>query len=395
MRLKIGLLLSLVLACAVLAAGQGSTVGTVVEVLDGQTIKVETSPGITLVVKLRYIETPTENQELYETIKEHLSTFVLGKAIELRSPEFHGDSLVVTAILNGTDLSAQMLRDGAAWYYPDGQSIPKELDLRNFMAMEAAAKQEIRGVWSIPGLARPSTIKEIAAESEDPMNDRNVDKAAVSILGDAMEHVFGPEPLTDEAGDCGGKVVAVVDGDTVKVLGSSNRLMTVRLQGIDAPEKRQAFGMAAKQHLSDMVFGKSVTCSYTKRDRYGRVIGKIGVDGRDVNLQMVSDCFAWHYKEYQKEQSPSDRTAYADAESRARNGRCGIWKDGNAIKPSDFRRERFLALYTNVYEDTTEPNSGGYSGGSSYGGGSGPVRVRSYTRRDGTVVRSHTRSRPR
>lgn len=128
-----------------------------------------------------------------------------------------------------------------------------------------------------------------------------------------------------------------------------------------------------------------------KKDRYGRTIGKIRINGTDINRKMVGDGFAW--QEYQREQSPDDRILYAQAEIAARNDRRGLWQDNNAISPSDFRRQRFLAVYKIPSKPPEVPASpGGVSGSNSTGG---RVQVRSYTRRDGTVVRSHTRSRPR
>jgi len=70
-----------------------------------------------------------------------------------------------------------------------------------------------------------------------------------------------------------GKVVGVSDGDTITVLDADKRQHKIRLEGIDAPESSQDYGSRAKQSLSDLVFGKTVTVTSSKRDRYGRVLG--------------------------------------------------------------------------------------------------------------------------
>lgn len=132
--------------------------------------------------------------------------------------------------------------------------------------------------------------------------------------------------------------MAVADGDTITVLDAGNRQTRVRLQGIDAPESRQAFGQVSKQNLSDLVFDRHVVVEYEKTDRYGRTLGKVLVGGRDVNLEQVKAGLAWHYKYYQDEQSPADRRLYADAETDARAARRGLWSDSNPIPPWDFRR---------------------------------------------------------
>jgi endonuclease YncB( thermonuclease family) len=136
-----------------------------------------------------------------------------------------------------------------------------------------------------------------------------------------------------------GRVVRVADGDTVTVLDSSNTQYRIRLEGIDAPESHQAFGTQSKKNLSDMVFGRDVTVAYQKTDQYGRLVGKITLDGKDINLAQVQAGMAWHYKEYQREQAPEDRELYAKAEDEARSARRGLWLDGDPVEPSAFRKE--------------------------------------------------------
>ena len=134
-----------------------------------------------------------------------------------------------------------------------------------------------------------------------------------------------------------GKVVGVADGDTVTVLDSNEKEYKVRLAGIDAPEKKQAFGQISKQHLSDLVYGKQVIVEWRKRDKYSRIVGKVIVDGNDACLDQVDSGLAWHYKQYAGEQSEEDRKAYANAEVSARSVRKGLWKDGQPIPPWEFR----------------------------------------------------------
>ncbi len=134
-----------------------------------------------------------------------------------------------------------------------------------------------------------------------------------------------------------GRVVAIADGDTITVLDSSNQQHKIRLTGIDAPEKKQAFGQLSKQHLSDLVFNKVVAIEWVKLDRYKRVLGKVLVGGQDVNLEQIEAGLAWHYKKYEREQSPLDRRVYADTEATARDKRTGLWSDSSPVPPWDFR----------------------------------------------------------
>lgn len=134
-----------------------------------------------------------------------------------------------------------------------------------------------------------------------------------------------------------GKVIGVTDGDTVTILDVSNTQYKIRLMGIDAPEKKQSFGQKSKQNLSALVYNKQVTVEYSKKDRYGRTVGKVLVDGVDANLGQVKAGMAWHYKKYQKVQTPSDRSTYAEAEEQARAGHNGLWADPAPIPPWEFR----------------------------------------------------------
>lgn len=134
-----------------------------------------------------------------------------------------------------------------------------------------------------------------------------------------------------------GKVIGVMDGDTIEVLDATKTPHRIRLEGIDAPEKAQPFGARSKQHLSDQVFGKHVEVLSNKTDRYGRTVGKVIVNGKDANLEQIRSGFAWHYKEYQKEQSAGDRLAYANAEISALNMKSGLWNDLQPMPPWEWR----------------------------------------------------------
>lgn len=171
-----------------------------------------------------------------------------------------------------------------------------------------------------------------------------------------------------------GKVVGVADGDTVTVLDSRNRAERIRLLGIDAPEKNQVFGTRAKQRLSDLVFHKHVTVYWSKRDRYGRVVGKVVVPNPacpgdrpstnchselDAGFEQVRSGLAWHYKQFQREQLPVDRQLYARAEDGARHVGLGVWSDPRAVAPNEFRRlqrsQRSLRRGTKKRADESAP----------------------------------------
>jgi endonuclease YncB( thermonuclease family) len=84
-----------------------------------------------------------------------------------------------------------------------------------------------------------------------------------------------------------GRVVGIADGDTITVLDNTNTQHKIRLAGIDAPEKKQAFGAVSKKSLSDLVYGKQMDVDWQKHDQYGRFVGKVLSGGLDVNLKQI------------------------------------------------------------------------------------------------------------
>lgn len=140
--------------------------------------------------------------------------------------------------------------------------------------------------------------------------------------------------------DIEGAVVGVSDGDTITVLDDARVQYKVRLAGIDAPEKGQAFWARSKESLSACAFRHRAQVAGEKMDRYGRFVGKVVVGGVDCNLRQVEVGLAWHYKQYQREQSPADRLTYAQAEERAREARAGLWQDLAPQAPWEHRRGR-------------------------------------------------------
>jgi len=137
-----------------------------------------------------------------------------------------------------------------------------------------------------------------------------------------------------------GQVVGISDGDTITLLDANRNQHKIRLAGIDAPEKAQAFGQASKKSLSDLVYGKQVTVYWDKTDRYQRTVGKVTLNDQDICLEQVKRGMAWHYKQYQRDQSPQDRLKYDQAEREARHNRIGLWADVSPVEPSKFRHSK-------------------------------------------------------
>lgn len=148
-----------------------------------------------------------------------------------------------------------------------------------------------------------------------------------------------------------GKVVKIADGDTLTILDAQKIQHRIRLQGIDAPEHRQDFGEVSREHLSDLVFGKYVKIDYEKVDQYGRLVGKVWIDGSDECLEQLRAGLAWHYKEYEREQPPDDRQLYASAEQDARLQKRGLWRDPNPTPPWEYRHHKTASFSETESQD--------------------------------------------
>jgi endonuclease YncB( thermonuclease family) len=136
-----------------------------------------------------------------------------------------------------------------------------------------------------------------------------------------------------------GLVVAISDGDTITLLTEDKRQLKIRLVGIDTPEKKQAFGTKARDHLASRIFKQDVEVDLRKKDQYGRHLGVIYSGGVDINQGMIQDGYAWFYKHYAKEQPKEEALRYAKAEADARSKQRGLWADPNPVPPWEFRKE--------------------------------------------------------
>ena len=145
-------------------------------------------------------------------------------------------------------------------------------------------------------------------------------------------------PFLVSADTLTGKVVKITDGDTLVVLDAGNTQHKIRLSGIDAPETNQPFGKRSKEALSALVAGQRVEVDWHKHDRYGRIVGKVIAQGKDVNLAQIRTGMAWWYRKYANEQSRVDQGIYAATEAKARVSGVGLWADKDPIPPWDWRK---------------------------------------------------------
>jgi endonuclease YncB( thermonuclease family) len=124
-----------------------------------------------------------------------------------------------------------------------------------------------------------------------------------------------------------GQVVKVSDGDTIKVM-HAGRAETIRLAGIDCPERGQPYSRKATQYTRDLAAGQTVTVDSETVDRYGRTIGEVILpDGRSLNRELLAAGLAWWYRKY------STDASLGILESEARQHRRGLWAGNNPQPP--------------------------------------------------------------
>ena len=130
-----------------------------------------------------------------------------------------------------------------------------------------------------------------------------------------------------------GIVTSVSDGDTLTIK-EGNLPIKIRLNGIDCPEKQQAFGDKARKFTADACFGKMIRAEVYDVDQYGRMVSNVILaDGNSLNSQLVAYGLAWQYAEY------SSDINLAALERQARDMRIGLWIDTAPIPPWDFRKQ--------------------------------------------------------
>ena len=133
-----------------------------------------------------------------------------------------------------------------------------------------------------------------------------------------------------------GKVIKVADGDTITILNSEKKQIKIRLYGIDAPEKAQDFGKISKNYMSELVAGKTIDVTVINIDRYGRSVGRIKIDDKEVAEEMLKEGLAWVYTAYCK---IPECEQWKKLETQAKTAKIGLWSNPTAQEPWQWRKE--------------------------------------------------------
>ena len=289
-------LLLYLLLCSPLLAD--TITGTCKRVVDGDTFVLNDNTT----VQIWGIDAPELKQPHGQEARTWLQNTIGQKEVELRikvkGTDDRGRTLGLVYIQGNqkrtSNVGTLMVKAGMAWF--DDYNAP-EAGLADEMEKARKAK---KGLWAVkPYIFRKGGLQQ-------------------------------PEPAAESAGD---EVIChyVQDGDTFKLPDNETR---VRLWGIDAPEKGQAYADEARDRLKELCEGKAVRLEIKDTDRYGRKTAIVWKGKTNINLQMVKEGLAWHYAYF-----APDAKDLAAAEKIARKARKGLWKDKNPVNPYDFRKE--------------------------------------------------------
>lgn len=148
----------------------------------------------------------------------------------------------------------------------------------------------------------------------------------------AAQAPAGPRTIAVE-----GRVTRVLDGDSLLVVVAGNGTRGVRVAGIDAPEKGQPHADAARRALLGQLHERTVRVDVVKTDAFGRLVGRVFVDDRDVGLAQLRAGLAWHFTRYDADLAPAVRRRYARAERQAKLRGIGLWRDAAPVPPWEHR----------------------------------------------------------
>jgi micrococcal nuclease len=140
---------------------------------------------------------------------------------------------------------------------------------------------------------------------------------------------------TVDALDVDGKVVSVVDGNTIEILSKDNLRYSVVLAGIDSPESEQEFGGEARKFVSEMILNKKVTLRITGKDKSGKYLGIVFLGDEDVRIDLLKAGLAWTQEKHPDEELEAYRQ-WAEKKKK------GLWASPDRTAPWEFRRQRSM-----------------------------------------------------
>lgn len=168
-----------------------------------------------------------------------------------------------------------------------------------------------------------------------PPRQRLILGTLLLLLGLLAALVAGRLLFRSPLPDLQGHALKITDGDTF-TLDTGTQRLKIRLSEIDAPEMNQPYGTHARQALAALLTGHTVQIHHAGLDRYGRTLGRVAVNGLDINAELVKQGAAWVYVQY-----AHDSELFA-LEAEARAAQRGLWAlpEAQRLAPWDWRHTK-------------------------------------------------------
>ena len=165
-----------------------SLVGQVIEVNSGDMITIS-NLNRPVRVRLLGIDAPEMNQPFGDVAKKHLADLVYDKSVLVEYAGIAADhSVNGRVLLEGVDVGAQMVRDGAAWVDPGNEHRLSATDREVYQRSEDAARSERRGLWQEEYPIAPWEFAKAVAMRRNPV-------PTSTPVGPAKE--IGPKPAAE------------------------------------------------------------------------------------------------------------------------------------------------------------------------------------------------------
>ncbi len=133
-----------------------------------------------------------------------------------------------------------------------------------------------------------------------------------------------------------GKVMEVMDGNTLLVVFEDGEEHKLMLDGIDSPELEQDYGLQAKDFLEKKVLGKQVKVELRNKDRWGNRLAVVWLKGEvDLRAELLKAGYAWT-----AERNPDETLENLRLEAQQRGK--GLWQNASAIAPWIYRRQQSM-----------------------------------------------------
>lgn len=269
---------------AAATANAGTLFGTVTEIYDGDTISLICLKR-PLKVHLVGIEAPDPDQPYADVAKQHLSDLILNKLVVVHYSGLGDDALILgKVILKDTDIGAQMLRDGVAWYDKNYDNILTENQRQVYAASELAARNERRGIWQDSNPISPWDFRESRRLGE-------ISKASPSVKTPPVVQRKQKSKLTSEhlsPSFASGGAFSLSTSEAVPISSDAD---WIRLTQPEAKASMLVPGSGSQRSSKVLLEDGRVLTSHTYLGRFDKttyvVVSSMGADAKESDLDVL------------------------------------------------------------------------------------------------------------